>query len=81
MDDVMNDSEEDPEYSAVTLNNLIICYIRCQKALDASFPIYTVRDYFLSTAFYTEADYISFEEKRKKERAYYIGEQFNESCV
>lgn len=80
IDNVMNDSEEDPEYSAVTLNNLIICFIYCQKKLDPAFPICTVRDYFLSTAFYAETDYMSFEEKRKKESAYYIGEQFKESC-
>lgn len=78
MDNVVDDSEEDPEYSAVTLNNLIICYIRCEQALDHSFPISTVRDFFLFTGFYTLTSYLNFEEKRKKESAYYVGEQFSE---
>lgn len=76
MDDVMEDSEEDPEYSAVTLNNLILCVIRLQKMLDDTYPIQTVREYFLETHFYTEKDFERFEENRKKESLYYIGKQF-----
>lgn len=78
IDNVMEDSEIDPEYSAVTANNLIICFLRLQKMLDDSFPINTVKEYILFTPYHTMRDYEKFERKRKKESAYYIGKQFLE---
>lgn len=78
LDDVMEDSESDPQYSAVTAFNLIICYIRIQKALDPMYPIQTVKEFVLGTQYYSERDYEQFEQKRNSESTYYLGEQYSE---
>lgn len=78
IDFVMDDSESDPQYSAVTANNLLICFLQVHKMLDHTYPFHTVKEYFFATHYYTEKNYKVFEEKRRKESAYYIGEQFTE---
>lgn len=65
LDNVMDDSEEDPEYSAVTVNNLIICLIKANELLRNECSI-SVKDYIITDANYSECDYEKFERKRKK---------------
>lgn len=74
--DVIYDSEEDPEYSAVTTTNMIKCYIDVLKCLGEDVPYSTVKEYIRYKDGYTEEEYNIFEEKRKKEAEYYIGEIF-----
>lgn len=76
--DVITDSEEDPQYSAVTLCNEIICYCHVVGAAKANCPIRSVREFF-KVAGYSVAAYNLFEVSRNKESAYYIGKQFTES--
>jgi len=78
LDKVMADNRDDPEYSAVTLRNLIICLLRVNHILDDSYPIMNVKEYILATQYYTEEDYMAFEENRLKESTYYVGVQFSE---
>ena len=73
---VIYDSEEDPEYSAVTTTNMIKCYIDVLKCLGEDVPYSTVKEYIRYKDNYTEEEYNIFEAKRKKEAEYYIGEIF-----
>lgn len=73
---VIDDSEEDPEYSAVTTSNMIKCYIDVLKCLGEDVPYSTVKEYIRHKDWYTEEEYNIFEEKRKKEAEYYRGEIF-----
>ena len=73
---VIYDSEEDPEYSAVTTTNMIKCYIDVLKCLGEDVPYSTVKEYIRYKDNYTEEEYNIFEKKRKKESEYYIGEIF-----
>ena len=75
IDNVLNDSVEDPHYSAVTATNLIKCYIEISEQLDKKLPYNDVRSFFKSNA-YTEAEWILFENHREKELTYYIGIQY-----
>lgn len=74
IDDVMEDSKEDPEFSAVTLNNLILCYIHFLNKIEKD-SVQTVREMFELHG-YAEYEFLNFEEKRKKEAEYYNGVQF-----
>lgn len=72
---VLNDSETDPHYSAVTSANLIKSYIQIMKDLNRTLPYNDVKGYMLDQL-YTEEEYDKFEEKRQRESTYYIGQQF-----
>lgn len=74
-DDVMNDSEEDPHFSAVTLANMIKCYVDVMNELGVSLPYNDVKSFFKENL-YSDEEYKLFEEKRKKEAEYYIGRQY-----
>ena len=72
---VLEDSQEDPEYSAVTTANAIICYIEAMRELDIVLPYTDVRGYFMHNNFHDQ-DWQKFETSRQKESAYYIGKQW-----
>ena len=72
---VLEDSDDDPEFSAVTASNCIKCYIQVMKDFKQPIPYQTVKEYILQEGF-TESEYEIFEQKRNKESKYYIGEQF-----
>ena len=74
-DEVMNDSEEDPHYSAVTLTNMIKCYVDIMDKLGVKLPYNDVESFFKDNL-YSDEEYELFEEKRKKEAEYYIGKQY-----
>lgn len=74
IDDIMEDSQEDPEFSAVTLNNLILCYIHFLNRIEKD-SVQTVREVFELHG-YTEDEFLSFEKKRIKEAEYYNGVQY-----
>lgn len=73
--DVLEDSEEDPEFSAVTAQNRIMWYIEIKRNLGESLPYDNVKGYFKENSF-EEAEYDLFEKKRLKEAEYYVGEQY-----
>ena len=75
IDLVLDDSEEDPQYSAVTANNEIKCYIQIMQDIGAEIDYKDVKGFF-KDASYTEEEYQLFEKKRAKESEYYIGYQF-----
>lgn len=69
---VLEDSKDDPHYSAVTTANIIKCYIDVMKHFDVELPYSDVREYFEDSLF-TDEEYKAFEESRIKESEYYIG--------
>ncbi len=75
IDNVLDDSEEDPHYSAVTANNLIKCYVKVCSEWGMEVPFFNAETYF-GWSNRTAAEYRRFEEKRVKEQMYYIGEIF-----
>ena len=75
IENVIEDSEEDPHYSAVTATNLVKCHIEIMKELGEPLP-YTDVEGFVTNIGYSKNDYLLFEEKRKKESEYYRGIQY-----
>lgn len=73
--EILNDSKEDPHYSAVTATNIIKCYIDVMKDLGKSLPYSDVKSYFDFNV-YTDEEYNAFEKSRKKESEYYRGVQY-----
>ncbi|HAN21373.1 MAG: hypothetical protein A2Y15_06965 [Clostridiales bacterium GWF2_36_10] len=75
IDNVLNDSDEDPHYSAVTATNLLKCYIQLLKNSGEQLPFNDSEEYFKHNG-YTIQEYQLFEVKRKAESKNYIGKQF-----
>ena len=74
---VLEDSEENPEFSAVTATNLIICYIRVLNSLHIACSYSSVNEYLRSICL-TPDEIEVFMKKRTKEAQYYIGNQYEE---
>lgn len=72
---VLEDSEEDPQYSTVTAANLIKCYIEVEEALGHPLPYNSVEEYLRFNG-HTSEEVELFEQKRLHESAYYIGKQY-----
>ena len=72
---VLADSEEDPEYSAVTLFNLVKCYIKVSQDLGIHTDYSTASEYLRAQCL-DETDIEILERKRQKESSYYHGVQF-----
>lgn len=75
IENVLNDSKEDPHFSAVYVNNLIKCYIDLMIQMGKKLPYRDVKSFILFNGF-DESEYEFFENSRKNESTYYIGEQF-----
>ena len=75
VDQVLNDSETDPEYSAVTASNVIKCYIQILADLGSA-PSFNDVESFFEINGYSDEEYKRFEECLKKESQYYIGPQY-----
>lgn len=73
--EVLDDSEEDPQFSAVTAQNLLTCYLGVMTDLGRKLPYKNMQEYFAYNAFEPE-EYSAFEAFRKKEAVYYRGPQF-----
>ena len=69
---VLDDSESEPEYSAVTASNLIKCYIDVITAMETDIP-YTDAESYLTYMGYSQEEVKLLEEKRLKEQPYYKG--------
>ena len=70
--EVLEDEEE--EVSAVTLNNIMICFLDFLKDVGKEAPA-SVFDLFVSLGF-EKNDFDNFEKKRKAEAEIYHGKQF-----
>lgn len=75
IENVLEDSEVDPHYSAVTATNLVKCYIEIMKELGEKLP-YTDVEGFIKHNGFSEQEYLVFEKKRQKESEYYRGVQY-----
>ncbi len=76
IDNVLNDSESDPHFSAVYVSKLIkslIFTIESYKISDLHFS--DIKECFAYLD-YSDEEYEIFEKKRLIESQYYIGEQF-----
>lgn len=72
---VLEDDEKDPHYSAVTLFNLLTCFLSTSKDIDPEFPFEDIKSYVQSWG-YTEEEFRLLEKKRALESRYYTGKQF-----
>lgn len=72
---VLDDSEDNPYYSAVSAANQIKCYIAVMNSIGKELPYNDVKGFFEYYSF-TEEEYQKFESSRKKEAEYYTGKQF-----
>ena len=75
VDQALEDSSTDPQYSAVAASNALRCYIRLKKSRGGQVPYEDEVDFFQSRG-YSEGQYDLFEARRKKESEYYCGPQF-----
>lgn len=75
IENVLEDSEEDPHFSAVTATNLVKCYIEIMQELGEKLP-YTDVEGFVRNIGFSKDDYFLFEKKRIKESEYYCGVQY-----
>lgn len=73
--DVLQDSGEDPQFSAVTVSNLIKCYMDIKYSIGQQTCFTSVEEYLQYNCF-TTAEIQAFEEKRAREETYYMGKQF-----
>lgn len=71
IEEVLNDSQEDPHYSAVYVSNLIKTCAELSKDINIDPQYSTVEEYFLLENMNEE--YLVFMEKFNKEAEYYIG--------
>ena len=69
---VIDDSEEDPHYSAVTANNLIKCYVDVMKYFKNEVPFSDIKSFFDYNLLDVEK-YKKFEKSREIENNYYVG--------
>lgn len=72
---VLEDSLEDPQYSAVTTANMILCYISVMRELQKDIPYTDIKGYFLHNQFSND-EWEKFENCRLKESPYYVGKQW-----
>lgn len=76
IDKVLNDSKDDPHFSAVTVSNIIECYIEINKQIGKELPYTDIKTYFSFNAYNME-EYNIFENSRIKESKYYIGPKYH----
>ena len=69
---VLCDSEDDPHWSAVTAENLILCYIDVMKQLNKTLSYDDVKGYFKAYCF-TDPEYELFKRKYQEELKCYVG--------
>ena len=72
---VLNDSNKDPQHSAVTLCNLIKCLLVVQQELGIQMEYRNVDEYLRFQCF-TDAEIQVLESKRIDESKYYVGKQY-----
>ncbi len=75
---VIFDSTKDPEYSAVTATNLIMCYANVVEYFDGEKPYNDLEEYFNISKF-TKREYRRFKKSARKESKYYIGKIFDDA--
>lgn len=74
INEVLNDNEADPEFSAVTCVNEIKSFITVKSQLYPDYFVSSVKD-FLVTHKFTDEEYEQFERSRSKESAYFRSKQ------
>ena len=72
---VLDDSKEDPHHSAVTLFNLIKCFLVVEQDLGVQMEYHNAEEYLHFKCF-TEDEIQTLENKRLHESKYYIGKQY-----
>lgn len=75
IEDVLKDSRDDPEWSAVAANNLIVCYIDIGKQVGLKIPYDDVEGFFEYNQFDKE-NYLIFDYLQTRESTYYRGKRY-----
>ena len=73
--DVLSDSEEDPQSSAVTTQNLIKCYINIMQEIGKETRYSDIEGYMRYNCF-SDAEITMFHQKAERESKYYIGVRY-----
>ena len=73
--DVLFDSEVDPNYSAVVLCSMICSYLFLRKEIEPDYDIHSYQEYLKQVGF-TSKEIRKIEKKRLKESEYYVGPQY-----
>ena len=74
MDDVPDDDEHDPQFSAITAIERFWAYIRCEEQIDKAFPYRSVAELLRGRSCCTEDDIVRLFRKTRAERPHYHGE-------
>lgn len=74
--DIIEDSEEDPQYSAVTAANCIKAYITVRNSFENKSEPLNVVAFLRNEIHLSDEEIAKFERIRIKESEYYIGEIF-----
>ena len=75
VEQVLDDSKVEPEYSAVATANVIKCYVQIMEEIGEKRPYNNIEEFFAFNG-YTKDEYLLFEERRKNEAQYYNGVQY-----
>lgn len=77
LEEVLDDNEEEPEYSAITTINRFWAYIQCEKQIDQSFPFNCVADFLRNKSCCSEEDIALLFKKARIEASIYHGVIYN----
>ena len=72
---VLDNSKDDPHYSAVTTNNRLVCYIEVMNSLGMELP-YSNMKLFFEYLLLTKEDYDNYKKQYDDEKKIYIGRIF-----
>ena len=73
--DVLDNSKDDPHYSAVTANNRLVCYIEVMNSLGTELPYSNMKSFF-EHLLLTKEDYDNYKRQYDEEKKIYIGRIF-----
>lgn len=74
MDNVLDDDERDPQFSAITVIKRFWAYIQCEKQIDEAFPYRSVAEFLRGRSCRTEEDIALLFRKARAEYPHYHGE-------
>ena len=73
--EVLDNSKDDPHSSAVTANNMLVCYIEVMNSLGNELPYSNMKSFF-TYLLLTEKDYDNYKQQYDDEKKIYVGRVF-----
>ena len=72
---VLENSKDDPHYSAVTANNMLVCYMEIMTSLGKELP-YSNMESFFEYLLLSEEEYDNYKQQYDDEKIIYVGRFF-----